>query len=69
MGRIRTGDPQVRPDAPSHVEGVRQGNKKGGCEKQIGHHSDGTADSRRSTGIRPKAHDPLVDTMPNLPPG
>jgi hypothetical protein len=32
-------------------------------------HEDGTADARRSTGIRPSDHDPILPVMPNLPPG
>jgi len=69
MGRIRVGEPQVRPDTPSHVKGVNEGNAKGGYEHQVGHHLDGTADARRSTGIRPKHHDAILPIMPNLPPG
>jgi hypothetical protein len=32
-------------------------------------HEDGTAGARRSTGIRPSDHDPILPVMPNLPPG
>jgi len=69
MGNIRVGKPDVTPDYPSHVKGVRQGNQKGAYRKQIGHHKDGTADSRRSTGIRPKEHNAILTIMPNIPPG
>jgi hypothetical protein len=69
MGNIRVGKPDVRPDSPSHVKGVRQGNEKGAYEKQMGHHADGTADARRSTGIGPKKHNAILKAMPNLPPG
>lgn len=69
MGRIRVGEPQVRPDTPTHVQGIKQGNAKGAYEHQAGHHSDGRADARRSTGIRPKHHDAILPVMPNLPPG
>jgi hypothetical protein len=69
MGTIRVGKPHVRPDTPTHVKGVRQGNEKEGYDKQIGHHEDGTADARRSTGIRPKLHNAILKIMPNLPPG
>jgi hypothetical protein len=51
------------------VKGIEQGNEKGACQNQVGHHPDGTADARRSTGIRPKHHDPVLEIMPNLPPG
>ncbi|MGH8889511.1 MAG: hypothetical protein ACRDV3_07075 [Acidothermaceae bacterium] len=69
MGEIRTGKPQVKPDGLAHVKGVHQGNKKGAYDKQVGHHSDGTADARRSTGVAPKKHDASLPIMPNLPPG
>lgn len=69
MGEIRVGKPQVSPDTPAHTKGVPQGNRKGAYEHEIGHHEDGTADARRSTGIKPKRHDPILRIMPNLPPG
>lgn len=69
MGRIRVGKPAVRPDTPSHVSGNKQGNSKGSYGKQPGHHQDGTADARRSTGIDPRRRDPILPVMPNLPPG
>ena len=69
MGNIRVGKPDVAPDYPTHVKGVRQGNEKGAYNKQIGHHKSGTADARRSTGIRPKEHNAILPIMPNIPPG
>jgi hypothetical protein len=69
MGQIRTGKPDTKPDAPAHVTGIREGNAKRTGSRQIGHHKDGTADARRSTGIRPKKHNSIVKDMPNLPPG
>jgi hypothetical protein len=66
---IRVGKPDVRIDAPSHVSGVAQGNTVGNYEKQAGHHEDGTADARRSTGVAPRRHDAILPIMPNLPPG
>ncbi len=66
MAGIRVGKPDVRVDASSHVRGVERGNNK---KRQRGLNKDGTADARRSTGIRPKHHDPILPTMPNLPPG
>lgn len=68
MGEIRVGKPHTKPDASAHTKGVHQGNKKGGYRKQVGHHSDGTADARRSTGVSPKKHDAISPSMPNLPP-
>jgi hypothetical protein len=69
MGHIRVGKPQAKPDGPSHVKGVEQGNRQGAYQKEVGHNADGTVDARRSTGISPKRHDPLLPVMPNLPPG
>jgi hypothetical protein len=68
MGRIRVGKPDVRVDTPSHVPGIRQGNA-GPRESQSGHHPDGTADARRSTGIGWKKHNAILDVMPNISPG
>lgn len=69
MGKIRVGEPQVRPDATAHIPGVEQGNEPGAYEKQVGHHKDGTADARRSTGIVPRKHNAILKIMPNLSPG
>ena len=66
---IRVGKPDVSPDLPSHTKGVKQGNAKGANKKQRGHHEDGTADARRSTGVNPGKHDAILPIMPNLPPG
>lgn len=69
MGQIRVGKPQVKPDTPTHVKGIEQGNRKGAYKHSVGHNDDGTADARRSTGIMPKKHDAILKIMPNLPPG
>ncbi|MER7542364.1 hypothetical protein ABTW95_05080 [Spirillospora sp. NPDC127506] len=69
MAEIRVGKPDVKPDTPSHVKGVRQGNRSGAYGHEAGHHMDGTADARRSTGIRPRKRNPILPVMPNLPPG
>lgn len=69
MAEIRVGKPHVAPDVSAHIKGVRQGNALGAYESQVGHRSDGTADARRSTGIRPNKRNPILPTMPNLPPG
>jgi hypothetical protein len=69
MAEIRVGKPDVKPDTPAHTKRVEGGNRKGAYKKQIGHHADGTADARRSTGVSPKKHDPILPNMPNLPPG
>lgn len=69
MGQLKVGKPDTKPDAPSHTSGVEQGNATGHYKKSVGHHPDGTADARRSTGIVPKRHDAILPIMPNLPPG
>ncbi|MFE8947203.1 hypothetical protein ACWDZ8_42120 [Streptomyces sp. NPDC003233] len=68
MGSIRVGRAQAKPDTPSHVPGLHQGNK-GPYKHQPGHHTDGSSDARRSTGIHWKRHDALVKDMPNISPG
>jgi hypothetical protein len=67
MGRIRVGKADVRPDTPTHVAGIHQGNA--GHGKQPGHHEDGTADARRSTGVHWKKHNAILEIMPNISPG
>jgi hypothetical protein len=66
MANIRVGKPDVAPDAAAHTKGVIEGNRG---KRQKGLHQDGKADARRSTGIRPKQHEPIMPIMPNLPPG
>lgn len=66
MSGIRVGKPDVAVDASAHTPGVEQGNSP---TKQVGHHDDGTADARRSTGIQPKSHDAILPEMPNISPG
>ncbi len=68
MSTIRVGKAQAKPDTTAHVPGIHQGNE-GRYHDQTGHHEDGTADARRSTGIHPKRHDALVESMPNISPG
>jgi hypothetical protein len=69
MAPIRVGEPDVAIDASAHTPGVPTGNAVGNYERQAGHHRDGTADARRSTGIRARRHEPIIEAMPNLPPG
>lgn len=69
MAQITVGRPDVDPDTPAHTKGVRQGNARRGYRHQVGHHMDGTADARRSTGINPKRRNPIRPQMPNLSPG
>jgi len=68
MGKLSVGRPDIEPDAPSHTPRVKEGNAKGNYAKQNGHREDGRVTAERSTGINPKAHDPILPTMPNLPP-
>jgi hypothetical protein len=65
---IKVGKPDVRPDAPSHVRGIRMGNAAGNYRKQAGHLPDGKATAERSTGIGASKRNPIVPQMPNLPP-
>ncbi|MEU6714494.1 hypothetical protein ABZ897_23750 [Nonomuraea sp. NPDC046802] len=65
---IKTGRPDVRPDAPSHVKGVKEGNATGNYFKQGGHLPDGRSTAERSTGVNATKHDPIDPDMPNLSP-
>jgi hypothetical protein len=65
---LKVGRPDTTPDKPSHVEGVPSGNSEGNYDKQEGHLPDGRSTARRSTGVRPEAHDPILPSMPNLSP-
>jgi hypothetical protein len=64
---IRTGKPKAKHDMPAHTRGIRQGNE-GPFYKQSGHLRDGRATAERSTGVNPKAHNPIDPSMPNLSP-
>ena len=68
MARIKIGKPQVKPDTPGHVEGVKEGNTPGNYEKSGGHLPDGRSTAARSTGINPGKHEPIDPRMPNLSP-
>jgi hypothetical protein len=66
---IKVGKADVSHDKPGHVRGVKQGNATGNYEKMPGHLPDGRSTALRSTGVNPKAHDPILPAMPNLSPG
>ena len=66
---IRCGTPDVKHDMSAHTPGIRQGNAPGSYARQPGHRPDGRSTARRSTGINPKARDPIDPRMPNLSPG
>ncbi len=71
---LQVGRPDTTPARPSHVRGIREGNKPGSIEREPGLLPDpvdrrfakGTA--RRSTGINPHARNPILPSMPNLSP-
>lgn len=69
MAHLRMGDQDVRPDLPSHTPGIKQGNAKGNYDKMAGHNPDGTSTAARSTGVNPRAREPIDPSMPNLSPG
>ncbi|MGH3086893.1 MAG: hypothetical protein ACRDSJ_06190 [Rubrobacteraceae bacterium] len=77
MANLRVGKPDTSPDAPSHVEGVRQGNEPGGIEQDPGFYKTGgrgagrggaKSTARRSTGINPEARNPIDPSSPTLTP-
>jgi hypothetical protein len=67
VARIKTGKPDVKPDASAHTSGVAQGNA-GRHDKQAGHLPDGRSTSERSTGVNAKHQNAIDPRMPNLSP-
>jgi hypothetical protein len=68
IANIRVGKPDVDPETPSHVKGVRSGNA-GGKQPGIVTAGDGArGNARRSTGINAKHRDPIDPRMPKLSP-
>ena len=65
---VKTTRHDVKPDAPSHVPGIREGNAPGSWERMPGHLADGGVSARRSTGVNPRGAEPIDPRMPNLPP-
>lgn len=65
---LKTGKPDVKPDAPSHVPGIRMGNARGNYKSMPSHNPDGTSTAERSTGINPQLRNPIDPRMPNLSP-
>jgi hypothetical protein len=64
---LKVGKPDVRPDATT--PGIRMGNAEGNYDKQRGYLPDGRVTAERSTGIDPRARNPIApQVMPNLPP-
>jgi hypothetical protein len=77
FANLRVGRPDTTPSSPSHVKGIRQGNETGAVD-QDGFYSMGPAPRRgmsdvrstaeRSTGINPRARNPVDPKSPNLSP-
>ena len=65
---VKTGKPDVAPDASAHVKGIEQGNSPGSYESMAGHLPDGRSQAERSTGINPGFQQPIDSRMPNLSP-
>lgn len=71
VANVRVGAAQTTPTAPSHTRGVKSGNARGNFKKDpglVGTEDGARATARRSTGINPKARNPIDPRMPNLPP-
>ncbi len=74
FANLKVGKAQTSPSRPSHVRGIREGNRRGNLDRERGIHPDpddprfakGTAE--RSTGINAKARNPIDPRMPNLSP-
>jgi hypothetical protein len=69
MVKLRLGKAHKPTDAPTHVDGIKQGNSIGNYEKQDGHLPDGRSTAARSTGINSGSREPIDPRMPNLSPG
>src|SRR3981189_2729918 len=68
MAHMRLGRAQAKAAAPAPTKGTKQGNARGNYERQSGHLPNGTSTAERSTGINPKAEEPIAPRMPNPPP-
>jgi hypothetical protein len=72
MDNLVVGKPDVKPSAPSHTFGVREGNMRKSMIREPGIKRAGrfmaSATPRRSTGINAAAHGPIDPRMPVLTP-
>jgi hypothetical protein len=72
VDNLVVGKPDVKPSAPSHSPGVREGNMRKSLIREPGIKRAGrfmaAATVRRSTGINPKARQPIDPRMPILTP-
>jgi hypothetical protein len=72
VDNLRVGKAQIDPAATAHQRGIRQGNKHGSLSREAGIIPAGSlaahGSARRSTGINPRARNPIDPSMPNLSP-
>jgi hypothetical protein len=72
IDNLHVGKPDVRPAAPSHTRGVREGNRRTFFTREPGIKRIGRllmmATARRSTGINARARRPIDPRMPHLTP-
>lgn len=71
IANIKVGKADVNPTLPSHVQGVNEGNARGGVEHESGMSRRGGSlkvTARRSTGITPEDSNPIDPKSPVLPP-
>ena len=72
IANVRVGEPDTRPDAPSHTAGIRQGNRPPRLERKRGlkevDMTFGRATPTRSTGINAEDRRPIDPRMPLLTP-
>jgi hypothetical protein len=72
VDNLHVGRADVKPSAPAHTRGVREGNRGARMIREPGIKRVGRlmarATSRRSTGINPEAHHPIDPRMPVLTP-
>lgn len=72
IGNITVGKPDTEQDASSHSVGVREGNARSRITRERGIEKAGrfmaAATPRRSTGINPRARQPIDPRMPVLTP-
>jgi len=72
ISNVVVGDPDTSMSKPSHVRGVREGNRRGLLHREVGMRTDGgpspRATGRRSTGINASDREPIDPRMPILTP-
>ena len=72
IGNVNVGRPAVKPTAPSHTPGVREGNRRHRFERNGDLQPVGRfmarATVRRSTGVNPEGRRPIDPRMPILTP-